>query len=126
MAHNASNVKALVYVAALIPDVGEDVHDLQATGSLIGPSTLLVRPCRADSCAAGQDEVCHVSAVVVGREERDQATEDTAVTLHVELASFERVSQSQTPENHRAEGRRVCNNRGRCAARRSAHNLQLT
>src|SRR5256714_9175081 len=33
------NVKALVYVAALIPDVGEDAQDLQATGSLIGPNT---------------------------------------------------------------------------------------
>lgn len=69
MAHNASNVKALVYVAALIPDVGEDAQDLQATGSLIGPSTLLVRPCPADSCAAGQDayvDPAHFREVMAG------------------------------------------------------------
>jgi pimeloyl-ACP methyl ester carboxylesterase len=54
MTHNAPNVRALVYVAAFIPDVGEDAQDLQA-GSLIGPSTLLVRPCPDESCAAGKD-----------------------------------------------------------------------
>ncbi len=69
MAHNASNVKALVYVAALIPDVGENAHDLQATGSLIGPSTRLVRPFPADSCAAGQDayvDPAHFREVMAG------------------------------------------------------------
>src|SRR5215471_17191311 len=55
MTHNAQNVQALVYVAAFIPDVGEAAQELNATGSLIGPGTLLVRPCPSDSCAAGKD-----------------------------------------------------------------------
>ena len=62
-------MKALVYVAALIPDVGEDAQDLQATGSLIGPSTLLARPCPADSCATGQDayvDPAHFREVMAG------------------------------------------------------------
>jgi pimeloyl-ACP methyl ester carboxylesterase len=69
MTHNAPHVKALVYVAALIPDVGEDAQGLQATGSLIGPSTLLVRPCPAGSCAAGQDayiDPTHFREVMAG------------------------------------------------------------
>jgi pimeloyl-ACP methyl ester carboxylesterase len=69
MTHNASSVMALVYVAALIPDVGEAAQDLQATGSLIGPRTLLVRSCPVESCAAGQDayiDPAHFREVMAG------------------------------------------------------------
>jgi pimeloyl-ACP methyl ester carboxylesterase len=55
MTHNAQNVQALVYVAAFIPDVGEAAQDVNATGSLLGPSTVQPRSCPVESCAAGQD-----------------------------------------------------------------------
>lgn len=46
MTHNAQNVKALVFVAAFIPDVGETATDLQMLpGSLLGPTTQVIRPC---------------------------------------------------------------------------------
>lgn len=59
-----SNVTALVYVAAYIPDVGQTLGELSpASGGsqLVPPGvpgvtpTLLVRPCPPDSCAAGAE-----------------------------------------------------------------------
>src|SRR5262249_16010206 len=50
-------------------DVGEAAQDRQATGSLIGPSTLLVRSCPSDSCAAGKDayvDPAHFREVMAG------------------------------------------------------------
>jgi pimeloyl-ACP methyl ester carboxylesterase len=56
MTHNAQNVQSLVYVAAFIPDVGERGVDLTPLpGSLVGASTLQVRPCPAASCPGGAD-----------------------------------------------------------------------
>jgi pimeloyl-ACP methyl ester carboxylesterase len=52
MTKNAQNVKALVYVAAFIPDVGERGEDL-TPGSLIGPAILQFRPCPTPYCPAG-------------------------------------------------------------------------
>jgi pimeloyl-ACP methyl ester carboxylesterase len=69
MTHNAQDVHALVYVAAFIPDVGEAAQELNSTGSLIGASTLLVRPCPSDSCAAGKDayvDPAHFREVMAG------------------------------------------------------------
>ena len=54
MTKNAQNVKALVYVAAFIPDVGERGIDLTPSGSLI-PYVLLVRACSAPYCPAGAE-----------------------------------------------------------------------
>ena len=53
MTRNAQNVKALVYVAAFIPDVGERGEDLTPSGSLIGQNTLQFRPCPVPYCPAG-------------------------------------------------------------------------
>jgi pimeloyl-ACP methyl ester carboxylesterase len=69
MTHNAQNVQALVYVAAFIPDIGEAAQDLNATGSLIGPSTLQVRSCPVESCAAGEDayiDPAHFREIMAG------------------------------------------------------------
>jgi pimeloyl-ACP methyl ester carboxylesterase len=52
MTQHAQNVKSLVYVAAFIPDVGEAVGNLSPLpGSLLGPTTTLVRPCPGTACA---------------------------------------------------------------------------
>jgi pimeloyl-ACP methyl ester carboxylesterase len=60
---NHPNVKALVYVAAFIPDVGQALTDLTPLpGSLLvppgvpgHPATLILRPCPPSSCGAGFD-----------------------------------------------------------------------
>ena len=60
---NHSNVKALVYVAAFIPDVGQTLAELTPLpGSLLvppgvpgHPATLILRPCPPSSCGAGFD-----------------------------------------------------------------------
>jgi pimeloyl-ACP methyl ester carboxylesterase len=51
-----SNVKALVYVAAFIPDVGQTLADLSspAGGSDLQP-TLILRPCPPQFCALGAE-----------------------------------------------------------------------
>src|SRR6202521_4460755 len=51
-----SNVKALVYVAAFIPDVGQTLADLSspAGGSELQP-TLILRPCPPQFCALGPE-----------------------------------------------------------------------
>jgi len=54
MTKNAQNVQALVFVAAFIPDVGEEGQNLTPLpGAQIGPATLQVRPCPFASCPAG-------------------------------------------------------------------------
>ena len=51
MTKNAQNVKALVYVSAFLPKVGESAGDLlNLPGSLVGPTTTLTRPCPGASC----------------------------------------------------------------------------
>jgi pimeloyl-ACP methyl ester carboxylesterase len=60
---NHPNVKALVYVAAFIPDVGQKLAELTPLpGSLLvppgvpgHPATLILRPCPPSSCGAGFD-----------------------------------------------------------------------
>jgi pimeloyl-ACP methyl ester carboxylesterase len=51
MTSNAHNVKALVFVAAFIPEVGEAATDLLTRpGVLLGPSTQVVRSCPGSGC----------------------------------------------------------------------------
>src|SRR5215469_4086346 len=55
MTQNAQNVRALVFVAAFIPDVGERGADLTPKpGSLIGPA-LQLHSCPVASCPAGAE-----------------------------------------------------------------------
>jgi alpha-beta hydrolase superfamily lysophospholipase len=70
MTQNAQNVKALVFVAAFIPDVGERGQDLTPLpGSLFSPATLQVRPCPVASCPAGVElyvDPAHFREVMAG------------------------------------------------------------
>jgi pimeloyl-ACP methyl ester carboxylesterase len=91
MTQNAQNVQALVYVAAFIPDVGEAAQDLQATGSLIGPGTLLVRSCPSDSCAAGKDayvDPAHFREVMAGDLPEDTTNQLAATQRPAALNAF--------------------------------------
>lgn len=58
-ARGASNVVALVYIAAFIPDTGQSIatsYDPTAyPGSLLGPDTTLVRPVANPATPGGQD-----------------------------------------------------------------------
>ena len=58
-ARGADNVKALVYLAAFIPDAGQAIvtaYDPAAhPGSLLGPDTTLVRPVANPAAPGGQD-----------------------------------------------------------------------
>jgi pimeloyl-ACP methyl ester carboxylesterase len=77
MMQNPQNVQALVFVAAFIPDVGERGQDLTPLpGSLIGPTTLLVRSCPAASCPAGVElyiDPAHFREVMTGDLSQDEA-----------------------------------------------------
>ena len=77
MMQNPQNVQALVFVAAFIPDVGERGQDLTPKqGSLIGPATLLVRPCPVASCPAGVElyiDPAHFREVMTGDLSQDEA-----------------------------------------------------
>jgi pimeloyl-ACP methyl ester carboxylesterase len=58
-ARGADNVKALVYVAAFVPDAGQAIvtaYDAAAyPGSLLGPDTTLVRPAANPAAPGGRD-----------------------------------------------------------------------
>jgi pimeloyl-ACP methyl ester carboxylesterase len=77
MMQNPQNVQALVFVAAFIPDVNERGQDLTPLpGSLIGPTTLLVRPCPVASCPAGVElyiDPAHFREVMTGDLSQDEA-----------------------------------------------------
>src|SRR6516165_6106357 len=76
MMQNPQNVQALVFVAAFIPDVGERGQDLTPSGSLIGPTTLQVRPCPVASCPAGVElyiDPAHFREVMTGDLSQDEA-----------------------------------------------------
>ena len=77
MMQNPQNVQALVFVAAFIPDVGERGQDLTPLpGSLIGPTTLQVRPCPVASCPAGVElyiDPPHFREVMTGDLSQDEA-----------------------------------------------------
>jgi len=98
MTHNAQNVKALVFVAAFIPDVGERAADLTPLpGSLIGPATLQVRPCPAASCPAGVElyiDSAVFRTVMAGDLSRDEtdvlaaAQRGTSPSLSTEKSQF--------------------------------------
>lgn len=69
MTQNAQNVRALVFVAAFIPDVGERGQNLTPLpGSLIGPA-LQGRPCPVGSCPDGVElyvDPAHFREVMAG------------------------------------------------------------
>ncbi|MEV5150255.1 alpha/beta hydrolase [Streptomyces sp. NPDC052727] len=58
-ARGVDNVKALVYVGAFVPDVGESIATVldpqKYPGSLLGPDTTLTRPAPNPSAPGGQD-----------------------------------------------------------------------
>ncbi len=90
--HNAQNVKALVFVAAFIPDVGEAAQDLSPLpGSLISPSTLQLRTCPVASCAAGA-EACidplHFREIMAGDQPLEKTQLLAATQRPVSLTGF--------------------------------------
>jgi pimeloyl-ACP methyl ester carboxylesterase len=82
----ASNVKALVYIAAFAPDQGESAFDLVARnpGSLLGPRTLLTRPFRNADGSDGQDEYIKPSSF------RTVFAQDLPVSLAARMAATQR------------------------------------
>ncbi|MGO4363437.1 alpha/beta hydrolase [Terrabacter sp. RAF57] len=58
-ARGVPNVRALVYVGAFVPDTGESIASAadpsRFPGSLLGPSTTIVRPVTNPAAAGGQD-----------------------------------------------------------------------
>jgi pimeloyl-ACP methyl ester carboxylesterase len=84
-ARRADNVKALVYVAAFIPDEGQNLQTAYSAtdypGSLLGPATTQVRPAPNAAAPGGQDldiyiQAAHFREVFAG----DQSVK-TALTM---------------------------------------------
>ncbi len=65
-ARGVPNVKALVYVAAFVPDQGESILNsydgTKYPGSLLGPTTTEVRPIQNPSAPQGQDLDIYIQA----------------------------------------------------------------
>jgi pimeloyl-ACP methyl ester carboxylesterase len=64
-ARGVPNVRALVYVAAFVPDAGESIATAadpsRFPGSLLGPDTTIVRPVMNPAAAGGQDVDIYIS-----------------------------------------------------------------
>lgn len=89
-ARGASNVKALVYVGAFVPDVGESIatsYDPTAyPGSLLGPDTTMVRPTYNPAAPAGAD----VDVYIKPSDFRQVFAGDESRTVAAELAASQR------------------------------------
>ena len=94
MTHNAQNVKALVFVAAFIPDVGETATDLQMLpGSLLGPTTQVIRPCPGSACQDVYVDPTHFHAVMAGDLPQEKAKLLATTQRPVAASSFSEKSQ---------------------------------
>ena len=103
-ARGAENVKALVYVAAFVPDSGQAIvtsYDPVAyPGSLLGPDTTLVRPTQNPAAPGGQDVDVYIKPSafrLVFAGDRSPATAAVMAATQRPLSYFAQTEPSGAP-----------------------------
>ncbi|TPG13412.1 alpha/beta fold hydrolase [Pedococcus bigeumensis] len=103
-ARGADNVKALVYVAAFVPDAGQAIvtsyDPATYPGSLLGPETTLVRPAQNPAAPGGQDVDVYIrpsSFRVVFAGDRSPAAAAVLAATQRPLSYFAQTEPSGEP-----------------------------